>query len=70
MSQDNTVSVTDQAQAGIAPSIPSSQLSDPLAKATAAIEMIISQTNANPSARASQIAATKAAYIAEKFGVR
>lgn len=70
MPQDNIVSVTDQVQGGSVPSLASVQPSDPLVKATTAIETIISQTMANPAARASQIAATKAAYIAEKFGVR
>ena len=70
MPQDNVVPVTDPVKEGLAPSSVTAQLGDPLVKATAAIESILSQTAANPAARASQIAATKSAYIAEKFGVR
>lgn len=70
MPQDNIVPTTDLITEGLAPNSTSAQSSDPLVKATATIESILSQTTTNPATRAAQIAAAKSAYIAEKFGVR
>jgi len=69
---DNSVAAATNVPIAAAPQqyvAPAQGQADALARASSAVEAVVSQTSQNPSARLVAIADIKATYIKEQFGV-